>query len=295
MSVSPTDIASLRQQIADLANIMSSKQDVQVMKGSDGNVLGIQDCLVLIERKIKALEDKTNMSLSALNAKIGHTNERVGTIDARMSDYVSKLNDKIDNQSQMMKDMYSLISNMNKRGENQTTSVLPKPRERVPAPVRSTQWSYTKFDYKNNAKVVVFGVPEADTTTEKEDGTPILKPTVKEQVESALTRAGARCATDSMRTAKRLGAYRSDRDLESRPRPICIQFAQPDVASEFVKANGVNLRNQGLGIKWWRPYRPRASQATEEISSMAARIDELARLVKNHSLSAAKGVDGTTT
>ncbi|KAF4700948.1 hypothetical protein FOZ63_013247, partial [Perkinsus olseni] len=246
MSVSQNDIAQLQQQIAELTAVVSSKQDAQLMSDQNGNVLGVKDCLALLEGKMKAVETRVDMTISELHVKAKNTEQRLDNIDAKLTDHVSKLDQKIDAQSMMMRDMHNILSGMVTQqnsdpatsGETAQERSLRPPQSSPTTPVFHVHRAANDFDYKKNAKVVIFGVaePEANTTTESDDGTR-ARPTIRSQVEQTLKDAGARYDTATIRSTKRLGIYRTDGSTQAKPRPICIQFSQPDIASSFLREN----------------------------------------------------------
>ncbi|KAF4698186.1 hypothetical protein FOZ63_016173, partial [Perkinsus olseni] len=121
MPVSQSDLVQLQQQIADLSAAVATKQDAQVMNDQNGNVLGVKDCLGLLERKMKAMEDKMNMGISNLHMKIQNTDQRLADIDAKVNGCVNELKEKMDMQATMMKDMYGLLNNMTNRPSREPT------------------------------------------------------------------------------------------------------------------------------------------------------------------------------
>ncbi|KAF4733509.1 hypothetical protein FOZ62_012138, partial [Perkinsus olseni] len=213
MSVSQNDIAQLQQQIAELTAVVSSKQDAQLMSDQNGNVLGVKDCLALLEGKMKAVETRVDMTISELHVKAKNTEQRLDNIDAKLTDHVSKLDQKIDAQSMMMRDMHNILSGMVTQqnsdpatsGETAQERSLRPPQSSPTTPVFHVHRAANDFDYKKNAK------------------------TLKD--------AGARYDTATIRSTKRLGIYRTDGSTQAKPRPICIQFSQPDIASSFLREN----------------------------------------------------------
>ncbi|KAF4650602.1 hypothetical protein FOZ61_008863 [Perkinsus olseni] len=85
MPVSQSDLVQLQQQIADLSAAVATKQDAQVMNDQNDNVLGVKDCLGLLESKVKAMEDRMNMGISNLHMKIQNTDQRLADIDAKVN------------------------------------------------------------------------------------------------------------------------------------------------------------------------------------------------------------------
>ncbi|KAF4676500.1 hypothetical protein FOZ60_000672 [Perkinsus olseni] len=282
MPVSQSDLVQLQQQIADLSAAVATKQDAQVMNDQNDNVLGVKDCLGLLERKMKAMEDRMNMGISNLHMKIQNTDQRLADIDAKVNGCVNELKEKMDIQATMMKEMYGLLNNMTNRPSREPTetempAAVTNPRGPLPStdtPFCSSN-SVTNFDYKLNAKIVVFGIPEPDSTptigsTEKTES----RPTVRAQIEKVFNDAAAKYAPETLRSAKRLGTYQPGTSAQARARPLCVQFSSPDTARNFLGDNGSSLRGQGIGMKWWRPLRPKIGTSANTINTMAARIED---------------------
>lgn len=113
-----------------------------------------------------------------------------------------------------------------------------------------------------------------------------MRPTIRSQVEQVLKDVGARCDMETVRSTKRLGTYHPDKGTHVKPRPISIQFSQPDIASNFLRENGATLRRHGLGVKWWRPKRQsslwnnmRSEHVDKQISALSARLEQIATAV----------------
>ncbi|EER04977.1 hypothetical protein Pmar_PMAR008570, partial [Perkinsus marinus ATCC 50983] len=201
MPVTESDIARLQQQIAELSAVVSMKQDMAVTNDQSGNPVGVKDCLLLLENKMKGMEDRVKISVADLHTLISNNEERLDTITDKLNDCVTNLDRKIDAQSNMMQSMYKLLDNMaNQSNKQQAPNQEARPttkNPRSPPRIMTTnshariERSEPSFDYKSNSRVVVFGVAEPDDSSNILNGADTgSRPTVRTQVEDALKAAG---------------------------------------------------------------------------------------------------------
>ncbi|EER17041.1 conserved hypothetical protein [Perkinsus marinus ATCC 50983] len=302
MSPSNVDpIQQLQQQVEKLMKEVAQKQNAVVGEDESGKPMDVRMCITLLESKIKRVE-----------SRVMDLHNEVKAHAVQFIQLEQRISEQLNGFGGMMKDMHSIITR-NKTEPPQrenphpamlqstTTGVGNSATQRLTprAPIQMDD----VFDYKQNTKILIFGISEplesdmlqqGDTNTNQNGyKTTTTRPTVRDQLLKGLREAGVDCGTLTIGTVKRIGLF----DANARkPRPIFINFGDVSSANEFMKEKTSLLRSAGLAAKWWRPAHMRkrrhtgtkawkvqpgdcTSQWGSDIADLKMQVDNLTRLL----------------